>query len=65
MITDIHTFPKLNGNNYYIWSQQMKSTLEVHMLWIGYIKFDILFSIRLPPNPPKKSKTLASPTTPI
>ena len=63
MMTDIQAFPKLNSNNYYMWSQQMKSTLEAHILWIGHIGFDIPPSTRPPPNPPKKSKTLAPPTT--
>jgi len=35
------------------------------MLWIGHIEFDFSPSTRLPPNPPKKSKTLASLTTPM
>ena len=48
-----------------MWSQQMKSTLEAHILWISHIKFNFPPSTRLPPNFPKKSKTLAPPTTPI
>jgi len=64
-MTDIHVFSKLNSNNYYVWSQQMKFTFEAHMLWIGHIEFDISLSTKLPSNPPKKSKTLASPTTPM
>ena len=35
------------------------------MLWISHIKFDISSPTRLPFNFPKKSKTLASSTTPI
>ena len=63
-MTDIHAFHKLNDNNYYVWSQQMKSTLEACMLWIGHIEFDVPPPTRPPSNPPKKSKTLAPPTIP-
>ena len=62
-MTNIHIFPKLNDNNYYMWSQQIKSTLEAHMLWISHIKFDFPPLTKLLPNPSKKSKTLTSPTT--
>ena len=65
MITDIHIFSKLNGNNYYVWSQQIKSTLEACILWIGHIGFDVPLLTRLPPNPSKKSKTPAPSTTPM
>jgi len=63
MITDIHAFPKLDGNNYYVWSQQMKSTLEACMLWTSHIEFDVPPPTRLLSNPSKKSKTPASSTT--
>jgi len=43
----------------------MKSILETCMLWISHIKFDISSPTRLLFNFPKKSKTLASSTTPI
>ena len=48
-----------------MWSQQMKSTLEAHILWISHIKSNFPPPTRSLPNPPKKSKTLASLTTPI
>ena len=35
------------------------------MLWISHIKFNFPPSTRLPPNFPKKSKTLAPSTTPM
>ena len=62
-MTNIHAFSKLNGNNYYMWYQQMKSTLEACILWIGHIEFDVLPLTRPLPNPFKKSKTLTLSTT--
>ena len=63
IMTNIYAFSKLNNNNYYMQSQQIKSNLEAHMLQISYIEFNISPSTRLLPNPPKKCKTPASPTT--
>jgi len=27
-------FPKLNGTNYYVWSDNMKAALQAHLLWL-------------------------------
>ena len=27
-------FPKLNGTNYYVWSDNMKVALQAHLLWL-------------------------------
>jgi len=27
-------FPKLNGSNYHVWSNNMKAALQVHLLWL-------------------------------
>ena len=33
-ISSILNFPKLNGNNYYAWSDNMMSALQVRLLWL-------------------------------
>ncbi|KAF9440658.1 hypothetical protein P691DRAFT_610889, partial [Macrolepiota fuliginosa MF-IS2] len=33
------SFPKLNGNNYYAWSENMQAALEARQLWWGFIEY--------------------------
>ncbi|KAJ3561473.1 hypothetical protein NP233_g10170 [Leucocoprinus birnbaumii] len=44
----VWSFPKLNGTNYYTWSENMKDALEARGLWCSHIEIEA-------PPPPKPS----------
>ncbi|KAJ3569220.1 hypothetical protein NP233_g5191 [Leucocoprinus birnbaumii] len=44
----VWSFPKLNGTNYYTWSENMKAALEARGLWYSHIEVEA-------PPPPKPS----------
>ncbi|KAF9439999.1 hypothetical protein P691DRAFT_689042, partial [Macrolepiota fuliginosa MF-IS2] len=47
-VSDVWSFPKLTGQNYYAWSEQMKAALQARYLW-QYVSGDE----PQPPKPPK------------
>ena len=62
-MSDLTTFPKLNGYNYYLWARHMRVTLRAHMLWLGHIEFK-----RPPPtelSEDLKGKPPIPPATPV
>jgi len=46
-MSSVLTFPKLNGNNYYAWADNMMSALQTRLLWL------VVDGQR--PSPPKPS----------
>ena len=55
LVTSVWSFPKLTRQNYFTWSEQMKTALQACYLW-QYINGD-------KPKPPKPPASPAVPTT--
>ncbi|KAF9446562.1 hypothetical protein P691DRAFT_608712, partial [Macrolepiota fuliginosa MF-IS2] len=50
------SFQKLTWNNYYTWSKHMKTALEAHQLWWGYVERERPPPKKPPVEPPRPGR---------